>query len=502
MDPAGILDAVTEALDTLASAGEHHDGLFPSITDRNEGRMLAELPEPIPGQRNNDRAFRGSNLMHDHPTLRAMSALAAHTDRERYATAVDRYLTTFATECTDTETGLFPWGEHAFWHLDANEPASCYQQSPVSESGYPVHDHLRLAPEWLWNRLASADPDCLQRYADGLDYHWRGRDRREYCRHAPIEDRDLQAPSGDRSTDFPRHGGHYVHDWAIAYRALPREWPRRHVERMLEYWWGNRTEWDLLSLEARGRTDELSAGQTLSYAISLFDAARLLEDAGLVPGLVDTLDDHAETYVEGFLSAPHDPAAHQFLVTCRARDLRTGEFEPRTGSEVTNEISPMTVWGTVYGGAGDVVAKRALQVCAAYRHTEDPRLLEWAVAAGEYQRSEPFPSDGVSEVGGAETGNDLRGDETVPIIAGDVGQAIGLYVDLYDLTGEESWLESASDLAGTAVESYFDAPLPRAASTLDHYESQTKTGYLLYNLVRLALLRRDGIDVGPDYTDR
>lgn len=108
MDSARILTAVTDAFDVLVAAGERHDGLFPSIVDRESGVLLEELPDPIPGQRNSDRAFRGSNLIHDHPTLRAMTALAEHDGRQTYEAAVDRYLRTFATECTDTKPGCSP----------------------------------------------------------------------------------------------------------------------------------------------------------------------------------------------------------------------------------------------------------------------------------------------------------------------------------------------------------------------------------------------------------
>lgn len=500
MDPEHTLERVTRSFNVLITAGEDHRGLFPSIADRETGALLTEAPA-IPGQRDSDRAYRGSNLMHDHPTLRAMDALAEHTGRDTYATAVGRYLETFATDCTDTPTGLFPWGEHAFWHLEADEPGNGYTQAAAIESGGVVHDHLRLAPGWLWDRLCDSNPGCLQRFADGLDYHWLGADRREYNRHASIFDRRRGEPTGDRSCDFPAHGGYFVHDLAVAYAALPREGSRQGIVRMLEYWWEQRTEWGLLPLEAHGRTDELSLAQTLSYAVSLLDAAEVLKHCD-EPGLVEMMREHAMTYLDGFLAAPHDPDDGVFLTTCRERDLRTGEFEPRAGPNVTNEITPMTVWGSVYGSGGDVIAKHALLVCSAHRHTDADRLLDWAVAAGEFQRSQPFPMDGIVPASGAETGNALVGGESVPVVAGDAGQAIGLFVDLFDLTGEQRWIDAANKITQTVLDVYFDAPLPRAATTVDHYESQTRTGYLLYNLVRLALCNRDGVDIGADYTDR
>lgn len=502
MDAEKALEAVSETFDTLVSAGTEYGGLFPSIADRETGAPLSELPDPIVGRRNNDRSFRGANLMHDHPALRAMLALAEHDGRDEYADAVDRYLERFATHCTDTPTGLFPWGEHSYWHLDADEPGNSYGQNPVSEAGGATHDHLRTAPGWLWDRLTRADRDCLQRFADGLDYHWQGVDRREYNRHASIFDRERDDPTGDRACDFPPHGGYLLVDWAVAYSHLRREWPRQQIVRMMDYWWDHRTEWGLLPLEARGRTEELSAGMTLSFAVSLLDAADRLSGANGEPELVERLREHATTYFEGFLAAPHDTQNGVFLVACRPSDVRSATFQPRDAGEGHAEIKPMSTWGSVYGSPGDIVAKHALLACRAYRHTGDERLLTWARDAGEAYAADSFPGDGLTTVTGVEVGNDLTGDEKVPVIAGDPGLVIGLMIDLYDLTGEQRWLNEADRVVEVSLDRYFDAPLPRGATTVDYYDSEMKPAYLLYNLTRYGLLVRDDVDIGPDYTDR
>jgi hypothetical protein len=529
-DPDALLDAVTTALDALAAAGADHRGLFPSLLNRETGAMLPEFPAAIPGQRDSDRAHRGSNLLHDAPALKALYGLADPLDRPDYAGAADRYLETFATECTDTPTGLFPWGEHAYWRLDEWRVGDSYANpGRGGHDGSATHDHLRLAPAWLWNRLTDFEPTCLQRFADGLDYHWLGVDRREYIRHAPISARERGDPTGDRSCDFPRHGGHYVHDWALAHRECPREWPRQSIERTVDYWWDRRTEWDLLPLESRGRTDELHPGQTLAHAISLLDAAEHLGDRE--PRLAATMRERADAYLDAFLAVPHDPESDTYLAICRARDLRAGAFEPRVGPDVRNEIRPLPLWGSVYGGGG-LAANRALQACCAYRHTGDERLLAWARAVGETHRSVGFPEGGRV---GYETANAAqsagnsdalsRGDD-VPVVAGDAGRVLGLFADLADLTGDGGWASDGLALAGPILEAYLDAPLPRAAGRVDRYESQSGPGYLLHDLARLALLAREagigtepametgtgvdgagtgvGVDVplGPDYSER
>ena len=116
MDPQDILAFATSSIDAVAQAAEPYAGLFPSMLDRDTGAMLAEAPEPIPGQRPGGRAYGGCNLIHDQALLKTMYAL----DRPGYADAADRCLRRFATHCTDSATGLFAWGEHASWDLIAD----------------------------------------------------------------------------------------------------------------------------------------------------------------------------------------------------------------------------------------------------------------------------------------------------------------------------------------------------------------------------------------------
>jgi len=82
--------------------------------------MLQEMPPAIEGQRDGDRSCRGSNTIHDEATLATLYRLAIVRGRDDLRAAADRYLQRRATHCTATQTGLFPWGEHAFWDLDAD----------------------------------------------------------------------------------------------------------------------------------------------------------------------------------------------------------------------------------------------------------------------------------------------------------------------------------------------------------------------------------------------
>ncbi|MHB0937378.1 MAG: hypothetical protein ACYDCO_15885 [Armatimonadota bacterium] len=374
--------------------------------------------------------------------------------------------------CTDTATGLFPWGEHSFWSLAEDGVGNGSVYVNPDARGTAIHDHLRQAPVWLWQKLQAFNPRCVERFAEGLDYHWIEGGREEYIRHAHIEARNYH-PRGTRSCDFPRHGGFYILDWAFAYRQTGRTDFLRQLRDMLDYWWAKRDTRGLLLIESRSpesaeRFYRVNApAQTLSLGISLLETADLLE--AREPALAATQRERARVYLDGFLAAPHDIEKGVFVI-----------LSHRDTGAVTEA---MPVWGSAYGlWPASYVALSAL---LGYRYTGDRRLLAWAQVAGRAYATEPFPADAA-----------------VPAM--DAGLGLGLLADLYDVTGEDAWLRDGLRLAETLLGVYGGRPLPRGAASIDWYESQMGPGFLLHGLARIALLARDGRKcvLEADYTAR
>ena len=73
----------------------------------------------------------------------------------------------------------------------------------------------------------------------------------------------------------------------------------------------------------------------------------------------------------------------------------------------------------------------------------------------------------------------------------DAGLGLGLLSDLYDLTGEPRWIESAQRFAAELVDIYFERVLPAGASGIKWSESQRGPGFLLHGLARTALLSQN-----------
>ncbi|MBD04099.1 MAG: hypothetical protein CME24_07115 [Gemmatimonadetes bacterium] len=467
-----ILARVEAAAEALVGLGTEYGGLFPSMVDLDGVAMLERAPDPIEGQRSGDRSYRGCNLIHDEATLLTLHGLAKGRSRPDFAAAADRYVRRYATHCTETPTGLFPWGEHAFWDLDTDAIGDSHRQrDPTREAG-AIHDHLRAAPFWLWEKILQCNPACVQSFADGLHYHWTDGEPREYIRHATIEQRRAH-PRSARSCDFPRHGGFFICDWAFAYRAEPRRRTLDEIESMLDYWWPKRDDRGLLQIESRtpeenDRFHDVNApSQTLSLAISLLEAAPVLEASQA--DLAQRMRTRANAYVDAFFAAPHDLEEGVYVILSRRS---------------TNELfQAMPVWGSVYGvWPASYVALTAL---LGFRHTQDTRLLEWAQSVGERYASEPLPS-------------------SVNVPAMDAGLGLGLLADLYELTSEPRWLDAALQLSARLLDVYFQRVLPAGASGIDWYESQMGPGFLLHGLARTALLSEYGTpcSLDGDYTAR
>ena len=402
-----------------------------------------------------------------------MNALAETQPKPEYIEAVDRYLQHFAQNCTRTTTGLFPWGEHAFWQL-IEERVGC-SRNPAG--GAAIHDHLRKVPLWIWRKLNTFNPACVQRFADGLDYHWTAGAGREYIRHANI-DTKTHLVRGARACDFPRHSGFYIFDLAFAYTQDQLPETLQQIQNYTHYWWEKRDARGLLRIESRSpKEDERffeknAPTQTFSLGISLLESAALIEP--LLPELAERMRHYGLVYIDGFLAAPHNLETREFISLCECETNRVFER--------------MSTWGSVYGAG--TVCSTAVLCLGGWRLTQNEKLMEYARTVGNTYLDEKFPVNRVHTEG-------------FKIPASDAGLTLALFADLYDITGESVWLEGGIELAETVLEIYFPDTLPFGASGIDWYESQMGVAYLIHGLARVALLALSRTcPLEPNYTAR
>lgn len=467
------------AIDRLVEIADRHGGLLPSVLDAQTGEMPQAPPPAIPGQREGDRARWGCNLMHDHPLLLAIDHVGRIASRPAYVDAVERYLHRFAAHCTNTPSGLFPWGEHAYWRLDRDAVGNSIAEAGANPDYPIIHDHLRAAPLWLWQRLDALNPACVQRFAHGLDLHFKAGRPHEFSRHACLEGGDprLAESAGfessgrpkrltgprDGANDFPRHSGFYALDTAFAWSRSGDPALKAHLLRCLDYWWCQREDARVLPLQSRGPGRLRLGIQTLSLAHSLFEVAHVLESAREpATSLAAEARHRAQHYTELCLL----PDASDDLPALR---------DPQAPA-----------WGSTYGHQRPVVCRYPMLYTGVYRLHPDPRLLEVAVQLATKLADTPLPA----------------GELAVP--ASDVGMGLGAMVDLSELTGDAVWLERGLALGQQALATYFTHPLPVGASGTHWYEAQLGTGCLMLNLARLCYRAQSPHTrtIPPDYSYR
>lgn len=469
MNGAVVLEKTVAALETLINAGSCFQGMFPSFMTLDSFKPCYGLPQKLTTHRGCDRAAFGSNLMHDHITLRLCYELARILDKPELADGADAYLRSFTARCTRTVTGLFTWGEHAYWDIVHDAPGNSWTYTEWGPRKHPLHhDHLRQAPEWLWAKLWDFDSVAVLRFCEGLDNHWE-RDRPDgrvtFNRHAYIEKwESYVSTSATADFGFPRHAGFYIYDWAFAYARTARPDLRARIVRMLAHHWAQRNAAGLLPMHGRW-----NVRQTLSLGVSLMEAAALVEPVDAP--LADDLRRCAAVYLEGFLGAQDELKDGRLVM-----DLPMGPERPKVAMPGALDA----IAGEGGGGA------TALLCCQAYRLTGQRAFLDAATAL-------------------ARACSSLAAAPVESVCPREAGMLLALFTDLADLTGDrDRWAPAAAAVTDTALARVFDRLLPRAHSRVDFYESQTVPGRLLYSLARAALVfNGDGRAAPPeDYTQR
>lgn len=210
-----LLEVVRRYADTMIERGRDTYGprktnLLLSALDRTTLSPLTVRPAPPGGVRREDRpgppwsALTGANPQLDQNLLRVFYALSGITGDGKYARASDEELQWFLKNAVSPKTGLLPWGEHMFWDVMEDKPAS--------GGADLVHEFAR--PWVLWDRCFELAPEESRQFALGLWEHQVADHRTgAFDRHAPYFE---HGPRDGK--DFPRHAGFYIATWAHAFK--------------------------------------------------------------------------------------------------------------------------------------------------------------------------------------------------------------------------------------------------------------------------------------------
>jgi hypothetical protein len=458
----GYLFYVREFIDTMIRDGTDrygsvHSPMFASLLDMDSHRIPEDIPANIEGQRYSDRSLRGGNLMHDIMLLRACDLLTKFTGDPKYREAAQGYLKFFLSHCPQP-TGLFPWGEHAYWDFFEEKP------------GHTTHEFLGGIPAEFWELLWELDSKAVRAEADGLLNHISDLGTFFFDRHADlVKPLAEPRPKGLGGMDFPRHAGFYLHAWAFAYGKTGDskyvKWSRQLID---HHWIARHAKTGILPSTTRGsQAQTATVESTLSLAVSLLDAAAFLPPREPK----EQFQNAGRDYANAVLRLPHRPSEGKFLASF---PINAEPGQPADYSEPYR-----------YGYGGGFTADNAALLLAVFRRTQDERALKLAEGfADYYAKHDPPPAHEI-------------------VRAHVYASIIGLFADLYELQKNPQHLQQAERYARLAIERLFYRGLFRGATSIDHYEGDLMVGNLAYNLLWLhSLKEKANVFVAPNYFNR
>ena len=458
-DPAkGYAHYVREFIDTMIRDGTDRYGtvkspMFASILDMETHTLPEDIPANIEGQRYGDRALHGGNLHHDVMLLRACEMLSDLTGDPKYQRAKSDYLGFFLKNCPQA-TGLFSWGEHAYWDFFKEKP------------GADIHEFLGGIPRAFWEDLWKIDPEAARREADALLNHVTDLNSFHFDRHADLfKTPPTPRPPGGGGLDFPRHAGFYIHVWAFAHSKTKEGNYGEWIQKMIDHHWPSRDVDGILPSTTRGAQSQIATAEsTLSLAVSLLEAAAILPD-GPVKERCKTA---GVAYAQAVTRLPHQAVDGKFVATLNVKTRVPDYSEPYR-----------------YGYGGGFTADNAALLLAVHRLTNNERALKLAEEfAAFYETHEPPPAHEV-------------------VRAHVYASIIGLFVDLHSLTGKRAHMDQAERYAKIAIERLFFNGLFRGATAVDYYESDLMPGNLAYNLLWLETVKtRSKFTAAPNYFNR
>lgn len=418
-------------------------------------RAAADVPSP-PGTRPGDRAVGGSNLLHDVVTQRAFRVLSAVTGDKKYSAAANDYLHDTLRCAQNPLTGLLAWGEHTYYDLFADE-GSVHDKYREQQFGGLWHELLAWTPPWA--ELWAVDSARTARAIAGLRFHFHDPEGNSlFNRHAYWDRAQYQLPAA--SQPWIKHSGLYAHAFFFLHaRTGEAEWLRRGRNIAALYWAHRNPKTDLTLGcigDPRPNAQQASLGGTASLAYWLYKAYQACPSE-------KSLRTRALTLLKAYDRRGYDKTRDGY------RAAVTLDGAP---VEKSDALSP--TWASAYGeGSLPKFGRMAAYLAAAEKDTD---CLEMARRVARLMRRDPLPQTYVAEP---------------------IGYALGLSLDLFDLTGETAYLSDARRYADLALAKLWRNGLFTRQTDDPFYEAKLGTGDLVAGLLRLHLRLKPGLKEPP-----
>jgi len=420
-----------------------------------------------------------NNLQFDSGRLRLLYALSEVTGDKKYAGAADEYLRYYLANLPEEGTGLFPWGDHRGYDVVEDETIK------------GSHEFKLIYPPW--DRMYRINPKAVTRAIESLKLHIIDESRSYgFNRHYP---------RGGAPHSMNSSGGAYIVAWAFLYKTTGREKYLEWANRMADYLWSLRNpKTDLLAAMPYdpaypdgykskiaqyrlARTDYM--GQMTWYSANLLRASQLLG-----PSEGAKFRRQALAFIRAFskrFDVQEDGSFHANF------DLASGKplFDQRIteGWQIVRQANK-----THWVPTGIVGIRAPISLAFAHKMTGESDLREMFdrfIPLFQIERFEKL--DGKPE----------------PISAGLLSQAIVAFLNMYQASGEKSYLDQAQLLCRYAMARFYvDGWFVCGEPTVPRYRDPKANVWRLYsnrggsNDLALAMLRVHLVGAGkPDIVD-
>lgn len=441
----------------LDKYGTNHTPVWVAVMDTRDFSVPREGVPTVEGIRAGDRALGGSNLYHDVKTLSAFSLLSEVTGNAKYKLAADQYKKYFLENAQSPQTGLLAWGEHLYYDLYSDSVSIEKRYKTSSWGGY-WHELLRDSPPW--DELWETDSIRAEKAIAGIRYHFYGPEAKSFLfnRHAHWDKAVYQSP--EIAQPWIKHSGLYTHAFMFLYaKTGKQEWLGR-AKGISTLYWDRRNQETNLTLSCIGDPRASSMDASLSGTSSL--AYHLLK-AYLLDTKQEYLKDNALTLFRSIDKYAWDKEKGTYYSSLELNG--TPVIDTATGRP-----NLMKAWVSGYGKSSILEYGRR---AAYFAYTlKKKQFLEIAERCIKIAGAEPFPEQFVAE---------------------NIADAIHLNLDMYDLTKNKQYLESAAGYADIGIQKLWKNGLFVRQTNDDYYEAKLGIGSLVSGLLRLHLLKNPGL---------
>lgn len=430
----------------------------------------AALDEAWRAVRRERRNPAGANLLTDLPMLKTMYSLSKIASEEKFAHFADRYVGWYLQHLVD-ERGFIWWGWHRHFDVFADKRAGHLGN----------HHEIHAIHDIPWAQLWNVNSNAVLREIEAI-WRWHVIDKEtgEVDRHG----------DGVRGCDFAMSAGSCAEAFAFLHRQTgERVWLDR-VRLLSDRYWNSRNPATGLFPDrpnaGANRFDgsHFLTSDTGLFCHSLFKCTELTGDA--------RFQDQAVTYLKAYGRYGFDAQTGKFWgsLNLDGTPVRGPRVPPPAGQDqelqaeeygIYEPRGHLDLWQPYVAGYEHPIATAQMFAFAALR-TGDSELRVTAERFARWIGRELPPRQ-------CETNTWYRGysQQYAPrgTYAGIYGQTISFFIQMFLLTGDAHYLNTAQQVAEDATERLEYRGLFRGHPAKPYYEALDGVGCLLYSLLQL-----------------